>query len=317
MLHRSGTLLFAMSDISEAFRWAGVELRHLITLRTVAEERSLAGAARRLGYSQPAVSQQLAALERLVGARLVERRAGGREVALTQAGRLALLHSEAMLARAQAADAELRALEDGSAGILRLGTIPSVGARLVPQVLRRFARHFPDVVVELAEHDDDAVLLEQIEAGNLDLTFALLPLAGGPFEAAEVLQDGYILAVAADSALATVGRKVSLKQLAKLPLIVCTQSSAPEALLRAHGIAAQIRYRIESNETVAGLAAAGLGAALVPRLAIDPGRDDLVRLELVTELPPRLVGIVWHQDRHQTEAARQLVELASEVGATI
>ncbi len=317
MIHRSGKLLFSMLDISESFRWAGVELRHLVTLRTVAEERSLAGAARRLGYSQPAVSQQLAALERLVGARLVERRAGRREVALTEAGRVVLLHSEAMLARAQAADAELRALEEGSAGTLRLGTIPSVGARLVPQVLSGFAGHWPDVVVELVEHDDDDVLLEQIEAGNLDLTFALLPLAAGPFEATEVLQDGYILAVAADSALATAGRKVSLKQLAKLPLIVCTQSSAPEALLHAHGIAAQIRYRIDANETVAGLAAAGLGAALVPRLAIDPERADLVRLELATELPPRLVGIVWHRDRHQTEAARQLVELAREVGATI
>lgn len=306
-----------MTDISSSFRWAGVELRHLVTLKTVAEERSLAGAARRLGYSQPAVSQQLAALERLVGARLVERRAGAREVALTEAGQLTLLHSDAMLSRAQAADAELRALEEGSAGSLRLGTIPSVGARLVPQLLRDFTMHWPDVNVELAEHDDSSALLERVEAGDLDLTFALLPLAPGPFEATEVIQDEYIVAVAAGSPLATTGRKISLKQLAKLPLIVCTQSSAPEALLHAHGIAAQIRYRIDTNETVAGLTAAGLGAALVPRLAIDPGRKDLVRLELATQLPPRLVGIVWHRDRHQSDAARQLVRLAGEIGAEI
>ncbi len=317
MTHHSGKLVFAMTDISSSFRWVGVELRHLVTLKTVAEERSLAGAARRLGYSQPAVSQQLAALERLVGARLVERRAGAREVALTEAGQLTLLHSDAMLSRAQAADAELRALEEGSAGSLRLGTIPSVGARLVPQLLRDFTMHWPDVNVELAEHDDSSALLERVEAGDLDLTFALLPLAPGPFEATEVIQDEYIVAVAAGSPLATTGRKISLKQLAKLPLIVCTQSSAPEALLHAHGIAAQIRYRIDTNETVAGLTAAGLGAALVPRLAIDPGRKDLVRLELATQLPPRLVGIVWHRDRHQSDAARQLVRLAGEIGAEI
>ncbi len=306
-----------MTNISEPFRWAGVELRHLVTLQTVAEERSLAGAARRLGYSQPAVSQQLAALERLVGSRLVDRRAGAREVTLTQAGRLALLHSGALLARAQAADAELRALEEGTAGTLRLGAIPSVGARVAPRLLRTFADHWPEVAIELVEHDDDAVLLEQVETGSLDLTFALLPVREGPFEVANVLSDGYILAVASDSSLAMAGRKISLQQLANLPLIVCSLSSAPEALLRAHGIAAQIRYRIDNNETVTGLAAAGLGAALVPRLVIDPGRADLVRLELATELPPRLVGIVWHRDRHQTEAARQLVDLAREVGATI
>ena len=273
-------LLFSMEAISDSFRWAGVELRHLVTLRTVADEGSLAGAARRLGYSQPAVSQQLATLERLVGARLVERRPGAREVALTPAGRRVLLHGEAMLARAQAADAELRGLERGTVGTLRLGTIPSVGARVVPLVLSRFALAWPDVAIELVEAGDDRRLLAQVEAAELDFAFAGSPVDGSALQSLVLLEDPYVLFVAADSPLAGSKRKVGLSRLAKLPLIVCDQSLAPEALLRSHGIDAQIRYRVDDNATLAGLVAAGLGAGLVPRLAIDGGRPDLVELEL-------------------------------------
>ena len=292
-----------------------MELRHLVALRTVADEGSLAGAARRLGYSQPAVSQQLATLERLVGARLVERRPGAREVALTPAGRRVLLHGEAMLARAQVADAELRGLERGTVGTLRLGTIPSVGARVVPLVLRRFALAWPDVAIELVEASDDRRLLAQVEAAELDFAFAGSPVDGSALQSLVLLEDPYVLFVAADSPLAGSKRKVGLSRLAKLPLIVCDQSLAPEALLRSHGIDAQIRYRVDDNATLAGLVAAGLGAGLVPRLAIDGGRPDLVELELAVELPPRRISLIWHRDREQSEASRELVEIAAAVCA--
>ena len=295
----------------------GVELRHLVTLRTVAEEGGLAGAARRLGYSQPAVSQQLASLERLVGARLVERRAGAREVALTEAGTLVLLHGEAMLARAQAADAELRALHDGTLGTIRVGTIPSVGARIVPSVLRRFAERWPAVDVELVEDGDDQGLLDRVEAAALDLTFALLPIERPALEAVEVVVDSYVLAVPSDSPLREGGRKIGLRRLAKLPLIVCAHSVAPEALLRAHGIEAQIRYRIEDNGTLAGLVAAGLGVGLVPRLTVDTGRSDLALLELAVDLPPRRIALAWQADRRQGEPLRDLIEVAREVSAQL
>ncbi|HMJ00779.1 MAG TPA: LysR substrate-binding domain-containing protein [Gaiellaceae bacterium] len=306
-----------MADISESFRWIGVELRHLVALRTVAEEGSLAGAARRLGYSQPAVSQQLQTLERLVGSRLVERRAGGREVTLSEAGQRVLLHGAAMLARAQAADAELRALEDGSAGSLRLGTIPSIGARIVPELLRRFGERAPAIEIELVEDAWDDRLLDQLEAGELELAFGFPPLRDGPFNSVELLEDPYVLLVAADSPLAAAKRTLSLRRLADIPLIVCSQSEAADAFCRAHGIAAQIRYRIDDNATLVGLAAAGLGAALLPRLAVDPSRTDVVQVELATKPPPRLIVLAWHGDREQTASARALVELAGEVCADL
>ena len=91
--------------------WPGVELRHLAALEAVAYEGSFRAAGARLGYAQPAISQQIAALEAAVGTRLVERRRGRGGVALTEAGELLLGYAAEIAARLRAARAELAALE--------------------------------------------------------------------------------------------------------------------------------------------------------------------------------------------------------------
>src|SRR3954467_965538 len=96
-------------------RWLGVELRHLAALQAVAEEGSFGRAATRLGYTQSAVSQQIATLERLVGERLVERPGGPRPVSLTEAGTVLLRHADGIVARAPGAEAGLPSLRRGGA----------------------------------------------------------------------------------------------------------------------------------------------------------------------------------------------------------
>jgi molybdate transport repressor ModE-like protein len=300
--------MFSMEDRTNGLRWLGVELRHLVALKTVAEEGSLAAAARKLGYSQPAISQQVSSLEQIVGSRLVERRVGSREVHVTEAGQRVLLHGAAMLARAQAADAELRALEQGTSGIVRLGTSQSIGARVVPQLLRRLEDSGAAITVELVEASRDDPLLDRLEAGELRLTFAFAPLRRGPFSSLELVRDPYVLLVSKTSPLAGRRRPLSLRELAKTPLIVCSQSDAVEAFCRAHGIDAQIRYRIEDNETLISLAAAGVGAALLPQLAVNLQRPDTVAVELAAKPPSRTALLVWHQDREQTQAAGVVIE---------
>src|ERR1041385_314725 len=118
--------------------WLGVEVRHLAALQALAAERSFSRAAGRLGYTQSAVSQQIATLERIVGEQLVERPGGPRPVSLTEAGELLLRHAESIVDRLQAAQADLHALQTGEAGTLRVGTFQSAGARLLPEVMRRF-----------------------------------------------------------------------------------------------------------------------------------------------------------------------------------
>src|ERR671919_1439625 len=128
----------------ESDRWLGLDLRHLVALKTIADEGSFGRAAERLGYTQSAVSQQIAALEKIVGLRLIERPGGPRPISLTEAGEVLLRHAEAIQARLLAAKADMRALEAGDAGPLRVGAVQSVGAPILPTPLRRFSESHPD-----------------------------------------------------------------------------------------------------------------------------------------------------------------------------
>src|SRR2546423_7882673 len=122
--------------INEYDQWLGVELRHLAALEAVAEEGSFGRAAQRLGYTQSAVSQQIAQLEKVVGAKLVERPGGPRAVSLTDAGRLLLRHADAIVARLAAAQADMRALQAGEAGSLPRRPPPRRRAPAPPPPLR-------------------------------------------------------------------------------------------------------------------------------------------------------------------------------------
>ncbi len=123
--------------------WLRVEVRHLAALRAVAQEGSFGAAATRLGYTQSAVSQQIATLERAVGERLIDRPGGPRRVSLTEAGEVLLRHAERIVAGMEAAWADLEALSTGGAGSLRVGTYQSVGARILPELMRRFVDREP------------------------------------------------------------------------------------------------------------------------------------------------------------------------------
>src|SRR6266516_2330519 len=195
----------------------GVELRHLAALEAVARTRSFGKAARDLGYTQSAVSQQIAQLERSVGQRLVERPGGPRPVDLTDAGRLLLRHADAIVAQLDAARADMAALAEGAAGPLRVGIYQSVGARILPALLRRFREAWPRVEIRLREEVDAADLIRLVEHGELDLTFADLPLPAGPFEWEEVLTDPYVLLVSSRSELAARESAPPLRELSGMP----------------------------------------------------------------------------------------------------
>src|SRR5216117_1111531 len=162
--------------------WLGLEFRHLIALKAIAETGTFGRAAAQLGYTQSAVSQQIAMLERIVGKRLVERPGGPRPVTMTEAGRLLLRHAESIVARLQAAQADLHALRAGEAGTLRVGTFQSVGARVLPEIMRRFNEQWPQIDVMLNELEDDEIALA-LERGEIDVGFLLLPVGDAPLEA--------------------------------------------------------------------------------------------------------------------------------------
>ena len=299
--------------------WLGVELRHLAALDAVARTGSFGRAADSLGYTQSAVSQQIGTLERIVGERLLERPGGPRAVTPTEAGRLLLRHAEAIVARLRAAEADMTALRQGQAGSLRVGTFQSVGAKILPELLRRFLAAWPRVEFELKESSSDDELLGFVERGELDLTFAMLPLPEGPFDAEEVLHDPYVLVVPADHELAAADSG-GLADLGDLPLIgnrACRSTLLAESELALRGFHADVAFRSDDNGTVQGLVGAGFGAALVPLLAVDPTDERVRLLEVEPEIPHRRIALAWHRDRHRSPAARAFLELAAEVCADV
>jgi DNA-binding transcriptional LysR family regulator len=304
----------------ELHDWAGLELRHLIALQAVADERSFGRAAERLGYTQSAVSHQIAALEALVGQRLIERARGQRTVALTEAGTLLARHADAIVARLRAAQADYAAFAEGAAGGLRVGIYQSVGTRILPTLLRQFAVGWPRVEIRLTESSSDGDLLALVESGDLDLTFTVYPLPQGPFEAVELLRDPYLLLVSANSVLSRRHQPLGLEQLADVPLIgprMCMSGEQLEARMRAYGVEPRVIFRSDDNGTVQGLVGAGVGAALLPRLAIDPAVDTTRTLTLDPGVPPRIICLAWHRDRYRSPAARAFVDAARTVCADL
>ena len=298
---------------SPADSWLGVELRHLAALQAVAEEGSFGRAAHRLGYTQSAVSQQIATLERIVGERLVERPGGPRPVTLTEAGVLLLRHAESIVARLQAAQADLAALSSGAAGTLRVGTFQSVGRKVLPTVMRRFHRTWPDVEIELRESHSDLELASSVERGELDLSFVQLPIENPALETIELLRDPYVLIAPVDSPLAARDRPPTLREIAEQPLLGFRECRSTEILadqLRTTGREPRFAFRSDDNGIVQGLAAAGIGVAVVPLLTVDENDDTISIVRLGPRVAPRIVGIAWHRDRYHSAAARAFVETA-------
>jgi DNA-binding transcriptional LysR family regulator len=293
--------------------WLGVELRHFAALEAVGRTHSFGRAARELGYTQSAVSQQIAQLERAVDQRLVERPGGPRPVDLTDAGRLLLRHADAIVAHLDAAPADMDAFAEGAAGPLRVGIFQSVGARILPGLLRRFKRDWPRVEVSVREETDAADLLRLLEHGELDLTFADLPLPEGPFESEEVLTDPYVLLVQSGSELAARESAPSLRELGGMPLVTWRHIGEPETFLRGRVPGLDIIFRSDDNGTLVGLVAEGLGVAVVPQLVVNPRNPAYVALPFGNRIPPRRLAIVWHRDRYRSAAAMAFAELAKEL----
>jgi DNA-binding transcriptional LysR family regulator len=297
--------------------WLSLEIRHLEALKAVAEEETFARAAARLGYTQSAVSQQIAALERIVGKCLLERPRGRRPAGLTDAGRLLLRHGEAILARVQAVQADLAAVVDGDAGVVRVGTYQSIGSHVLPDLIPRFSAEWPRVEVRLHESASDYELLELVERAELDLTFCMLPLEEGPFAALELLADPYVLVLPRHSPIAGKPR-LSVRDISGLPLISfrsCRNHHRLEAQLGARGLAPSVVFRSDDNGTVQALVGAGLGSALMPRMTVDLEDARTVCRDVGHLFPPRLIGIVRHRDREPSPAVRAFVTLAQEVCA--
>ncbi len=298
-----------------------LELRHLLALRAVAAERSFGRAAERLGFTQSAVSQQIAALERVAGTALFDRPGGPRPVELTPAGVLLLSHAEAVLDRLDNAEHELRRLLAGDAGRLVIGTFQSISVKVLPEAVGRLRRERPGVEITFSESDDGRVLHERLHAGAIDLTFLSDPEPDDRTELVTLCEDPFVVLVAADEAGRVAPERVmTAAELRRGPLIG-QHDDACQALidrgLRSIGVEPDYVFRSSDNGTVQAMVRAGMGRAVMPYLAVDPADPEVTVCALDPPIRQRTLVVARRRGRTASPASDRLVELAVEVCAAL
>jgi DNA-binding transcriptional LysR family regulator len=273
-----------------------LDVRKLAALREIATRGSFSAAARGLNYSQSAISQQVAQLEREVGTLLIERR--GRRIRLTPAGQALADRAGPILRDLREAEAELEAITGLRRGTLRLTVFASAAATVVPPAMARFRAGHPGVAITMTIADSGAAL-SHVANGEADIaiinksdTFA----AGRAVAVSGLLEDPMRVALPLGHRLA--GRhSVRLADLSAEPWMLATSSSCADwevfvTACRRAGFEPRIAFRNDDYLALQGLVAAGLGVALLPDLATASVRDDIVLRSLVPGGPVRHVTAV-------------------------
>ena len=297
-----------------------LEFRHLVALDAVANEGTFGRAADRLGYTQSAISQQIAALERIAGEPVFDRPGGPRPVELTPFGEQLLAHGRRLLAQLDGIDNELDRFRQGDIGRLRVGTFQSVSATVLPQVVGRMRQHLPDLELTVFESDHDDELDERLASGELDVSFAAADEYGhvtDGFEGRHVLTDEFVLI--ARPGQFTPGT-VALADLAGEAMIGQHENSCQmlnEAGLRSAGIDPSYVFRTNDNGTVAAMVRAGMGVAVLPLLCVEPDDPRTALHRLDPPIPDRHIAIAWRKGRTLSPAAHRFIDLAVEVGAEL
>jgi DNA-binding transcriptional LysR family regulator len=298
-----------------------LDVRRLEVLKTVIDEGSFSAAAERLSFTQPAISRQIAALEREAGARLLERDARG--VRPTQAGELLLEHATGILSRVASAQAQLDALKQVDRGRLRLGGFASANVFLIPRAITRFTAAYPNVELTLtpgptkenlpalAEGDVDLALITDLDRRDDD--------DPGGLEFEHLLDDEVYLALPADHRLATrPKRAVPLRDLEQETWI---EGAHPDCLgpleriVRLGGFEPRVGFRVDEWTGKQGLVAAGVGVMLIPSLALSGMREDIALRRISPALPPRAVYAAYPSKGYRPPALDPMLQALRDAAA--
>jgi DNA-binding transcriptional LysR family regulator len=287
-------------------------------LREVAVRGSFSAAAEALSFTQSAVSQQIAALERETGATLVERSARG--VRLTDAGRALVKHTDAILARLTEAESELEAIAGLRGGRVRMAAFESACATLMPPAIAQYRSRHPAVELSmtLSEPEDS---LPQLRSGEIELAV----IFGGALaesysieglELVELMEDPLYLVLPADHPLAR-KRNIRLVDLAHEPWIGGPVDCECTALIRrscaAAGYDPRITFEIDDYGAVQGLVAAGVGVSLIAEMGLSSVRDDIVVRSLGRDAPVRRVYAAVHDGGYRSPATAAMLDVLREV----
>ena len=275
-----------------------LEPRRLLTFRAVARAGSFSAAARELSLTQPAVSQQVAALERELGARLLHRGPGG--LSLTDAGALALEHADSLAERLAIADAQLAELGDEHAK-LHVGAFPSALATLVPAAIERLVPRRVAAVEGTMEE-----LPARVADGSLHVALCFQDAAAPRREYPglrrhDLLVEPFVATVGAGHRLAE-RKTIRLRELEHEPWTAPSMDGILVSACRAAGFEPDVRFLIRDVLAIGALVAAGLAVSLSPRLIV--GRREGVRAIELREDPPKRAVYALTPRTGTTAAAR-------------
>ena len=292
-----------------------VEFRHLRALRAVAEEGSFVGAADILGFSQAAISQQIAGLEKAVGIALFDRPGGPKPVTLTPAGRLMLRHADAIADRLIAAERDLSDLATGTAGRLIVGTYQSVSVQLLPELVREMRATSPDIDIHLVEHADNESLIAALMDGDLDVTFLTGPYEDSRLDIIELGVDPFVVVLATGSPLAQAnrGRTFPTRDLIGVPMVGqhnCDCQMAIDEGLRSTGVKPRYVFRSNDNGAMQAMVRAGMGPAVMPLLAVDTADPGVVVKQLDPPFDPRTILVALRHGATPLPVAGKFVRIA-------
>jgi molybdate transport repressor ModE-like protein len=296
-----------------------LDVKRMRVLREVAAERSFSAAAKKLGYTQSTVSQQIAALEREAGSTLIERNPRG--IRLTDAGEAVVRHADKILARLAEAEAELEAIAGLRGGRLRLGSFPTAGATLMPLAIKEFSSRHPGIELSLAEADPDETL-PRLKAGELDLILVedthMTDEDDEDVEFVHLLDDPLHLALPADHPMAS-RRRLRFEDLAAEPWIrgcqICACTRQLENACASAGFSPRVAYESDDFQVVQGLVAAGVGVALIPSLALVSERPDVVIRSIGSKPPVRQIIAATMANGYRSAAVTEMLSILQDIAA--
>jgi DNA-binding transcriptional LysR family regulator len=287
-------------------------------LREVAARGSFSAAAEALSFTQSAISQQIAALERETGTKLVER--GARGIRLTEAGEVLVRHADAVLSRLASAEDELAALAGLRGGKLRISAFQSAGATLMPQAIAAFSRRYPDVDLALIQAEPEPAA-EMLRAGDLELAmvYDFEGIPGGlddGLASVHILDDTYDLLLASDHPLADRAR-IRMSDLANERWV---NSAPPSGCRRAiihtcsqAGFEPKVAFEVDDILGMQALVAAGMGVTLMPRLGLTTVHPGVVVRQIGRDAPVRRIYAARLREAFESPATIAMTQLLVDI----
>jgi DNA-binding transcriptional LysR family regulator len=282
------------------------------TFLSVAEHSSFRKAAEQQHLSLPAVSMQIKQLEDQLGVPLFQRTT--RRVELTREGEQLMISGRKAMAEIETGLAEIRQAADVLQGRLAFACVPTVASSRLPLILTTFAKRYPGITVhvrELANKD----LLEAVRRREVDFAIGHMPEKRGDLEFTPVFVDEYCALLAKGYPLGD-RSGIALKELSKMPLLKLSSSTAfrehVDGVLRANGLPTETNYEFMHVHTMLAMAEAGLGVALLPRIAI-PRKTTLKVVRISNPTMNRTIAIIAIRGHSLSPAAARLVELCEQL----